>query len=103
MGLLAVGVDGFNDLLDRHRGHLEDTRSVRESGAARRGRAAAAGVAGTHQLGGGDFRGEGLLVRQRRQRYVPPLQEALVLVRFAQLHALGDPLLPEFLQEAERE
>lgn len=47
---------------------------------------------------GGVVRGTRVLVRQRRQREVPPLQKVLVLVGFAQLHAFGDSFVAEFLQ-----
>lgn len=53
----------------------------------------------TDHVVGGVVRGECVLVRQRRQHDVPPLQDVLVLVGFAQLHALGDPFVAEFLHE----
>lgn len=53
----------------------------------------------TDRLFGLEFRRERVLVREGGQRDVPPLQEALILVRFAQLHALRDPLLPKFLRD----
>lgn len=50
----------------------------------------------------GDVTGRvGLLVLERRQRDVSPLQETLILVRFAELHAHGDAFLSQFLQEVE--
>lgn len=52
---------------------------------------------GTDQLFGLEVRRKRVLVRERRQHDVPPLQEVFILVRFAQLHALRDSFLPEFL------
>lgn len=51
------------------------------------------------RLFGLEVRRERVLVREGGQRDVPPLQETLILVRFAQLHALRDPFLPKFLQD----
>lgn len=53
----------------------------------------------TDRLFGLEVRRERVLVREGGQRDVPPLQEVLILVRFAQLHALRDPFLPKFLQD----
>lgn len=53
----------------------------------------------TDRLFGLVVRRERVLVRERRQRDVPPLQEILIFVRFAQLHALRDSFLPKFLQD----
>lgn len=47
----------------------------------------------------GIVRRERVLVRERGQRNVPPLQEILIFVRFAQLQALRDSFLPKFLQD----
>lgn len=53
----------------------------------------------TDRLFGLVFGRERVLVRERRQGDVPPLQEILIFVRFAQLHALRDSFLPKFLQD----